>query len=127
MRRFVVPGLVLMLFGSFSSAQSNQQSEKHEPSAILASARYVYIEPYEGAGPPEDREDLKVATGVAGSEEILPRRLHAEVRGVLAVRRLHVEETQHPVRLVYCIGAYRPGGHLVDGVQVRQSWVEREV
>jgi hypothetical protein len=48
MRYLMFPGLVLMLFASLSSAQSGQQSNKPVPLALLASAKFVYIEPYEG-------------------------------------------------------------------------------
>ncbi len=46
MRYLMFPGLVLMLFAWLSSAQSGQQSNQPEPLALLASAKFVYIEPY---------------------------------------------------------------------------------
>src|SRR5919109_5217928 len=74
-----------------------------------------------------DPKYLKIAAGVAGREQILPRGLHAEVRRILAVRRHRVEKRERPVRLVYHIGAHAPFGHLVDGVQVPQPRVESKV
>src|SRR5436305_130993 len=73
-----------------------------------------------------DLKDLKIAACVARRKEIPPRRLHAEMRGVLTVRRLHVDESQRPVR-IYRKGADRPGGNFVDAVQARQSRVERKL
>ena len=75
----------------------------------------------------EDPKNRKVPAGVVGREEVLPGRLHAEMGGVLAVRRLCVEKAQHSVRLVDRVGAYMPVGHLVDRIQMLQRRVEREI
>ena len=75
----------------------------------------------------EDPKNRKVPAGVVGREEVLPGRLHAEMRGVLAVRRLRVKKAQRSVRLVDRVGAYMPVGHLVDRIQMLQRRVEREI
>src|SRR5204863_9243715 len=39
-----------------------------------------------------DSKDLKIAAGVTGGEQILPRGLHAEMGGILPVRWFYVDE-----------------------------------
>jgi hypothetical protein len=75
----------------------------------------------------ENLKHLKIAAGVAGCKKIPPRWLHAEMRGILAIRRdQRVERSQHPVRLVYDIGAHTPFRHLVNGIQVPHRRIEGE-
>ncbi len=48
MRYVVFPSLVPLTIISLASAQSGNQSKKPEPSGILVSAQFVFVEPYSG-------------------------------------------------------------------------------
>jgi hypothetical protein len=55
-----------------------------------------------------DPKNLKIAAGIARREQVPPRRVHAEMRRVLSIRRLRIDECQRPIRRVYRKGADRP-------------------
>jgi hypothetical protein len=52
MRHAVILSLLLVSVVVLSSGQSTGQSKKHAPSAMLASAQYVFVEPYSGSDIP---------------------------------------------------------------------------
>ncbi len=60
MRYFVFPGLVILICLSLSAAQSAQQSNKPEPLAILASAKFVFVEAFDGPDSPGSVRDPRV-------------------------------------------------------------------
>ena len=57
MRHAVILSLLSVSVVALSSGQSNGQSagqsKKHAPSGMLASAQYVFVEPYSGSDIPE--------------------------------------------------------------------------
>ena len=57
MRYFVFPGLVILICLSLPAAQSGQQSKKPETLAILASAKFVFVEAYDGPDSPGSVRD----------------------------------------------------------------------
>jgi hypothetical protein len=60
MRYFVFPGLVLLICVSLSGAQSGQQSKKPESLAILASAKFIFVEAFDGPNSPSSARDPRV-------------------------------------------------------------------
>jgi hypothetical protein len=60
MRYFVFPGLVMLFCLSLPAAQSGQQSKQPEPLAILASAKFVFVEAYDGPDSPGSVRDPRV-------------------------------------------------------------------
>ncbi len=60
MRYFVFPGLVMLICLSLSGAQSGQQSKKPEPLAILASAKFIFVEAFDGPDSPGAVRDPRV-------------------------------------------------------------------
>jgi hypothetical protein len=61
MRHAVVLGLLLVSVVALCSGQSFGQSKKHAPSAMLASAQYVFVEPYSGLDIPTATVDPQVS------------------------------------------------------------------
>jgi len=60
MRYVVFPGLFMLICLSLSGAQSSQQSKKPEPLAILASAKFVFVEAFDGPDSPGSVRDPRV-------------------------------------------------------------------
>jgi hypothetical protein len=61
MPRAVVLSLLLVSVVVLSSGKSSGQSKKHAPSAMLASAQYVFVEPYSGSDMPTPTVDPHVS------------------------------------------------------------------
>jgi hypothetical protein len=61
MRHAVMLSLLLVAVVALSSGQSSGQSKKHAPSAMLASAQYVIVEPYSGSDIPGATVDPHVS------------------------------------------------------------------
>jgi hypothetical protein len=61
MRHAIILSLFLVSVVALSSGQSTGQSKKHAPSAMLASAQYVFVEPYSGSDIPTAAVDPHVS------------------------------------------------------------------
>lgn len=61
MRHAVILSLLLVSVVAICGGQSSGQSKKHVPSAMLASAQYVFVEPYSGSDFPAAAVDPHVS------------------------------------------------------------------
>ncbi|MGB7727895.1 MAG: hypothetical protein WBL50_07675 [Candidatus Acidiferrum sp.] len=109
MRYFAFPGLVVLTCLSLCDAQSGPQSKEPEPLAILASAKFVYVEAFDGADSPGSVHDPRVVPEDREAVENIQRALHDWGYYLLTTRRSEADLVIF-VRKGRVVNAYR-GSH----------------
>ncbi len=87
MRYFVFPGLVMLFCLPLCSAQSSPHSKKPEPLAILASAKLVFVEAFDGPDSPGSFRDPRVTPEDREAVENVQNALHNWGYYVMTSRR----------------------------------------
>jgi hypothetical protein len=121
MRHAVILSLLLVSVVALSSGQATGPSKKHAPSAMLASAQYVFVEPYSGSDVPtatvephvsaEDREavgNVQNAILQWGQYKLAARRSEADL--IVFIRKGRLASANGGVRVHVGTSNPAPGG-----------------
>ncbi len=87
MRYFVFPGLVMLICLPLCNAQSGPQSKMPEPLAILATAKFVFVEAFDGPDSPGSVRDPRVTPEDREAVENVQNALHNWGYYLIATRR----------------------------------------
>jgi len=114
MRYVVFPGFVMLFCFSLPAAQSGQQSKKPETLAILASAKFVFVEAYDGPDSPGSVRDPRVTPEDREAVANVQNAVQKWGYYILTMRRSEADLVVL-VRKGRVVNAYS-GGHVGNGI-----------